>query len=141
MIINVIKSQFKIEADKVSATLEAILKRWPEIKTQAMFKQKKDDAERLQYSLYILGFHTRIHPDGYIMDIKSLQPDPIIKNNTFEVIKLLAVFAINNCWIEYRTDGDKTKIILKFNELNKNTFTKPVEEKSKVKKPGRPKMK
>jgi len=111
--IEVIKSDFKLF--KIKHALNAVLDKYPEIKNQEMFLQKTKEPEQLQFALYLLGFHVRVNPQGFIFGLKSLIPDPLIKNDYMETFKLLAEFAAPGCSVTIRVNNKTTQ--LAFDEM------------------------
>ena len=122
----ILKSNFKIEAQYVPNLLEEIIETWPVIKTMSMFKQKRNSGEQLQYSLYVLGFHTRVYPDGHLFDIKSLIPYPIVENDQKELFSILAKYTERGTCAEYMLAGSKEKLKLCFDDYLEPVVLRPI---------------
>jgi hypothetical protein len=145
--IEVIKSDFKIFSDDIKPALKEILKEHPDIKQNIMFisRIKHSEAEQLQIALYILGLHTRVNPEGYVFGLKTIMPEPLIKNNCLKILTILSQYTNPEGYVTIKTESQEKEI--KFDNLKQNenpdqTLDLPVKEISQaVRGPGRPKRK
>lgn len=133
MFIEIMKTDFRINASNVPSTLKSILEAYPEIKQNAMFKHRAGNpvAEQLQFALYLLGLHVRINPQGYMFGLKSLILHPLVPNDYMETLEILSEYAAPGSWIKLKVDDKPVKI--EFDDLKKEREIKQA-EKEKMKK-------
>lgn len=115
------KNNFYIQAARVPSALNELKQTYPEI-TGLNYES---DAYSLQYLLHLIGFHTRIHPNGSIFTISKIagsnESDPLT------MLNILSKYMDDNCTIVVTID-DNTYTFTNTGCVNAITDTSNVEE-------------
>lgn len=138
--ITVIKSNFFVTNDKVQNMLDVLVGKYP---TLNKYLTQKYPAQKFQYGMFMLGWHTRIMPDGTVFSLNKLPGKKVkMEVDDISLLKLIGQFSNKGSSIEIMKDGKIEKIklnengdsisildyVVKQDQRMKETGAEPVEE-------------